>query len=390
MKMPTGWAMAVFATALLNTPSATAQAPSTATLKAVVVLDASDAASDFLTLAVANTGLSKLAGTRAIVLPQRDLTDAMRSTRTGENDIIIAPPHVIASALVHGYELVASTGQISRYVLVGSGNTKSLTDLKGRRAYFPQQDSLRSYVARGLLAQEGMTTRTLNKVTYGQTSGAGLLSVAGGAADATIALESEWIEWSKTQKSPGQVLAISRAMPGGLGVAVKKSLPAPVKTAVVQWVTSPDFVIPDVPRFRATSDAAPYEYVASLGIFTPTELTGVKRVSAREALDLVGSGAKLVDVRTEKEYIARHARGSVNLPYVEKSLKEIDYDSKKDQFPGLASLGKTDALVFFCNGPECWKSYKASKTARDAGYAQVYWMRGGMPEWVALSLPSVP
>ena len=390
MRMPTRWALAGLATMLLGVLPAAAQAPATGTLRAVVALDASDLSSDFMTLAVANTGLGKLAGMRAVVLPQRDLTDAMRSTRTGENDIIIAPPHVIASALIHGYELVASTGQTSRYVLVGRDDYKTLAELKGRRAYFPQQDSLRSYVARGLLAQEGMTTRTLKQVTYGQTSGAGLLSMAGGAADATIALESEWIAWSKTQKSPGHVLAISRAMPGGLSVVVKKSLPAPVKAAVLQWVTSPDFVIPDVPRFRPTADGAPYEYVASLGIFTPSELSGVRRISAREALELAERGAKLVDVRTEKEYVARHARGSVNLPYVEKSLKEIDYDAKKDQFVGLASLGKTDAVVFFCNGPECWKSFKASKAARDAGYTQVYWLRGGMPEWVAQNLPTVP
>jgi rhodanese-related sulfurtransferase len=367
-----------------------AQAPAAATLRAVVVLDSSDLSSDFLTMAVANTGLGKLAGTRAVVLPQRDLTDAMRSTRTGENDIIIAPPHVAASALIHGYELVASTGTVSKYVVVGRGDMKSLADLKGRRAYFPQQDSLRSYVARGLLAQEGMTIRSLKLVTYGQTSGAGLLTVAGGGAEATVALESEWVEWSKSQKTPGQVLATSQPMPGGLSVVVKKSLPANVKTAVVQWVTSPEFVIPGVPRMRPTTDATPYEYVASLGIFTPAELTGVQRVGAREAYELSEKGAKLVDVRTEKEYATRHARGAVNLPYVEKSLKEIDYDVKKDQFTGLASLNKSDALVFFCNGAECWKSFKASKAARDAGYTRVYWLRGGMPEWIAQGLPTQP
>jgi len=375
-------------------PAAATKAPqpasATSALKVVMVLDSSDLSSDFMTLAVANTGLSKLAGARAVVLPQRDLTDAMRSTRTQENDVIIAPPHVIASALIHGYELVASTGSTSRYVLVGRSDLKTLADLKGKRAYFPQQDSLRSYVARGLLAQEGMTTRALTQVTYGQTSGAGLISMAGGATEATIALESEWNEWTGTSKGSAQALAMSRPIPAGLSVAVKKSLPPNVKTAVVQWVTSPDFVIPGVARFRATSDAAPYEYVASLGIFTPSELTGVRRVSAREAQDLAEKGARLVDVRTEKEYAARRARGAVNFPYVEKSLKEIDYDAKKDQFPGLASLAKGDPVVFFCNGAECWKSYKASKAAREAGFTQVYWLRGGMPEWVAQNLPTAP
>jgi len=187
-------AAAAFAFASLQTAAAQAQSKEAVlpgTLRAVVVLDSSDLASDFMTLAVTNTGLGKLAGARAIVLPQRDLTDAMRSTRTGENDIIIAPPHVTASALIHGYELVAATAATSKYVLVGRADLKTVADLKGRRAYFPQQDSLRSYVARGLLAQGGLTTRAMKDVTYGQTSGAGLLSVAGGAADATVALESE-------------------------------------------------------------------------------------------------------------------------------------------------------------------------------------------------------
>ncbi len=319
-------------TALAQGKDSSKDAAKDATLRAVIVLDSSDSASDFLTLAVANTGLSRLAGTRAVLLPQRDLTDAMRSTRTGENDIIIAPPHVVASALIHGYELIANTGVQSKYVLVGSPSMKSLADLKGRRAYFPQQDSLRSYVARGLLAKEGLTTRSLKQVTYGQTSGAGLLTVAGGASEATVALESEWLEWSKGQKSPGQVLAVSQSMPGGLAVVVKKTLPANVKQAALQWVTSPDFIVPGVGRFRPATDAAPYEYVASLGIFTPSELTW-KRVTAREAMELADQGARLVDVRTEKEYAARHARGAVNLPYVEKSLKEIDYDASAIRSP---------------------------------------------------------
>ena len=73
-------------------------------------------------------------------------------------------------------------------------------------------------------------------------------------------------------------------------------------------------MIPGVARLRPTSDAAPYEYVASLGIFTPAELTGVQRVTARAAYELAEKGAKLVDVRTEKEYATKHARGAVNLP----------------------------------------------------------------------------
>ena len=119
-----GLSLAAARPATAQTDKGSAQAAVPSTLRAVMVLDSSDAASDFMTLAVTNTGLGKLAGARAILLPQRDLTDAMRSTRTGENDIIIAPPHVTASALIHGYELVASTGVVAKYVLVGRSDLK--------------------------------------------------------------------------------------------------------------------------------------------------------------------------------------------------------------------------------------------------------------------------
>ena len=42
---------------------------------------------------------------------------------------------------------------------------------------------------------------------------------------------------------------------------------------------------------------------------------------------------------------------------------------------------------FACNGAECWKSFKASKMAASQGFRQVYWLRGGLPEWDAKGLP---
>lgn len=381
--------VAIFAMALpFAAPAAPASSPSLT--KVMVVADQSDEGSDLLMVAVAGTPLQRAIGGRVAVLPMRDMFDAMRATRTGEYDVIIGPAHVAASALVHGYELIGSTAGQTKYVLVGAPSLKSLADLKGKRGYFPAQDSLRSYVARGLLAQEGMTERALKKVTYGQTSGAGLISVAGGGADATVALESEWKEWQQTHPKMGVVLATSRDMPGGVSVVVKKDTPDSVRRAVMQWLASPDSLVPNAGRVVSASNQVPYEYVASLGLFTPSELSGVTRVSARQAYEMSQKGARLIDVRTEREYNTRHARGSVLIPYGEKSLKALDFDSKLDSFGGIAKLEKAQPTIFFCNGAECWKSYKASKVARESGFAQVYWMRGGMPEWNAESLPTSP
>jgi rhodanese-related sulfurtransferase len=380
-----GWAAASLVGAALASGVADAQ-----TVRVSVAMDPSDGASELLTLAVANSPLSRILNQRVIVLPQRDLTDAMRSSRTQENDVIIAPAHVVASALTHGYELVASSGTSSKFVLVGNAGLGSVADLKGKRAYFPSQDSLRSYVARGLLTQAGLTPRSLKHVTYAETSGAGMMSVAGGMVEATVALEEEWDAWVKANPKAGRVLAASEPLPSGVSVVVRKDASPALKRAVVQWVTTTDSLIPGMPRLRATTDAGPYEYVASLGIFTPSEIRGVQRVTARQALDLSAKGARLIDVRTEKEFKLRSARGAILAPYAEKSLKAIDFDHKLDNFSGLAKLNlpKNDPVVFFCNGPECWKSYKASIVARDTGFTQVFWLRGGVPEWVAQGLPT--
>ncbi len=47
------------------------------------------------------------------------------------------------------------------------------------------------------------------------------------------------------------------------------------------------------------------------------------------------------------------------------------------------SLGgnKSQALIFACNGAECWKSFKASRAAIQAGYTRVSWFRAGFPAW---------
>ena len=122
---------------------------------------------------------------------------------------------------------------------------------------------------------------------------------------------------------------------------------------------------------------------------TPTTLDGVKLVSAEQARDLQAKGVPMIDTRVAAEYAEKTVKGAISVPYKEKSAKEAAFDKSQDSFD-LAKLpaDKNAALVFFCNAGECWKSYKASVQARDAGYKQINWMRGGMPEWAAKGLPT--
>ena len=104
---------------------------------------------------------------------------------------------------------------------------------------------------------------------------------------------------------------------------------------------------------------------------------------------MLDSGVPLIDTRVAAEYAEAHIKGAKNVPYKEKSAKTVDFDASQDSFD-LSKLpaDKNAPVVFYCNGPECWKSYKASKAAVSAGYKKVQWYREGFPDWKAKGLPT--
>lgn len=121
---------------------------------------------------------------------------------------------------------------------------------------------------------------------------------------------------------------------------------------------------------------------------TPTSLKGTELVDATKAKSLMESGVKIIDTRVAIEFAEAHIKGAINVPYKEKSAKAIDFDASQDSFD-VAKLpaDKNAAIIMQCNGPECWKSYKASVAAMKAGYKKIYWFRGGFPEWKAKGYP---
>ncbi len=128
---------------------------------------------------------------------------------------------------------------------------------------------------------------------------------------------------------------------------------------------------------------------ASVAAETPATLAGTKVVTATEVKKLQDSGVPVIDTRVATEYAEKTIKGAKNVPYKEKSAKEVVFDASQDQFD-LSKLpaDKAAPIVFFCNAGECWKSYKASVAAQKAGYSKISWFRGGMPEWVAAGLPT--
>lgn len=124
------------------------------------------------------------------------------------------------------------------------------------------------------------------------------------------------------------------------------------------------------------------------GPHTPESLPGVTVVTAEKAKAMTDSGVAIVDTRVANEYVEQHIKGAVNVPYKEKSAKSVNFDARLDSFD-LSKLpgDKTTAMIFYCNAGECWKSYKSSVVALKAGYKNIYWLRGGIPEWKSKGLP---
>jgi rhodanese-related sulfurtransferase len=148
-----------------------------------------------------------------------------------------------------------------------------------------------------------------------------------------------------------------------------------MKTSLLRYLAAATLSL----AFVTTSNAA----------MTPEKLDGVKIVTADQARELQAKGVPLVDTRVAAEYAEKTVKGAISVPYREKSAKDVGFDRAQDAFD-LSKLpaDKNAPVVLFCNAGECWKSYKASVVARDAGFKQIHWFRGGMPEWTAKGLPT--
>ena len=325
----------------------------------------------------------------------RDLTRELARTRSRGSDLMIGPAHVIGSAIRYGYEPLARFPGEERAVFIASEASKvtSLEEARGKRLALPPADSLATYLARGELNARGVQAKSYFKeIRQFRYHEAALLAVEFGQADLAVAdrrLAGEWLARNK-----GRILLETRGAPM-TGVAVLSTLERATKDRIrsaflapnAKTVAAVDFAGLDVRRMEPIS-AKEYDYVSTLGYFTPRLLDGVKIVSAEEVADLVKKGAVLYDTRSEEEYRDKHIKAARWLPYNEKSAKEVGFDVAKDSFDvARAAQDKHAPVIFACNGAECWKSYKSCVAAVKAGYRQVYWFRGGFPEWVAKGYP---
>lgn len=90
------------------------------------------------------------------------------------------------------------------------------------------------------------------------------------------------------------------------------------------------------------------------------------------ALDKMGDKAVIVDVRSKYEYQVLRVKGSLHI-----SVSQTLFGEKVKEL-----RAKTDKkIVFYCNGHTCFKSYKATRRALQAGVKEVYAFDGGIFDW---------
>lgn len=93
---------------------------------------------------------------------------------------------------------------------------------------------------------------------------------------------------------------------------------------------------------------------------------------------------KIFDVRNKAEYVESHIAGAISVPYAEKSEGAANFDASMDKIDlSKFPTDKNEPVITYCNGPRCWKSYKAAVLLVKAGYTKVNYYRDGYPSWKA-------
>src|SRR6266446_1695999 len=335
--------------------------------------------------------LSAVAGAEVKIGYSRNMTVELQRTRTASVDILVGPAHIIGSALRYGYEPLATFSGSEKMVFVvpEASAIKVLEDARGKRLGLPSSDSLAAYLALGEFNSKGLQLKSyFQQIRNYSSHEIALYALEMNAVDVAVAeyrVAEKWLSQNK-----GRAIHETKSVPSS-GIALNATLDKAVRQKIRDALLSPNPKRLPVAQLASVgivdikpATADDYHYVSTLGYFTPTVLSGIRIVTAEEVQDLMGKGVPFYDVRIEPEYKEKHVKGAISLPYAEKSKKEIGYDAAQDGFKLAETVKDKNALLIFaCNGGECWKSYKASLWAYNLGYRNVYWFRGGFPEWKA-------
>ncbi len=131
--------------------------------------------------------------------------------------------------------------------------------------------------------------------------------------------------------------------------------------------------------------------VASDDVPTPdVSPFNTRMATAEDIQNLQKSGGVIYDVRSSYSdyYFEGHIPGARFLPFTERSRLGVDYHIENDDFDWSAlPKDRNTPIAFYCEGENCWKSYKASEVAAQIGFVSVYWFQDGLVGWSKKGLP---
>ena len=100
---------------------------------------------------------------------------------------------------------------------------------------------------------------------------------------------------------------------------------------------------------------------------------GLTAITPGQSVQLINSGARVIDVREPDRFAAGHIVDAINLPGAE---------------PGKAEkLRKNKAVILVCDNGG--KSSQSVAGWREAGYEQTFSLKGGLAAWQQDNLPTV-
>ncbi len=94
-------------------------------------------------------------------------------------------------------------------------------------------------------------------------------------------------------------------------------------------------------------------------------------IDVREAYGRAGRGARLIDVRSEREFAAGHAKGARNMP--------------PSVLRNGSGLRREDEILLICASGH--RSLREARRLAKEGYTKVFNVGGGMHAWQRASLP---
>ena len=131
-----------------------------------------------------------------------------------------------------------------------------------------------------------------------------------------------------------------------------------------------------------------------LNDMTPQKLNGISTVNTQEVAKMLRQPktTRPVMLDTNGNYdTIPSALAFLNAGFAFQDLtREASYDKRFASLLKLLAPDPQAPLIFFCAGRNCWSSINAALRAKQHGYSQVMWYRGGIESWKSAQLPTAP